>query len=269
MTADTYRVTIVKYGERFTHKSDVYLNHHIYGQDDDPIGMDYFIWVIQNSERTIIVDTGFSKHGGEVRKRTFVIDPALAYDALGVDREASPVVVVTHAHYDHIGNLGLFPTSELVLASSEFEFWTGPLATRRQFHHSVEDEEIATLAAAEAEGRVRRYDGSLELAPGVTVLEVGGHTPGQSVVIVQTTEGPVLLASDSIHYYEELEQDMPFAFVADLPAMYAGFDTINAMVASGQVTHVVSGHDPSTLSRFRPVTDGELAGIAATIGTLE
>jgi glyoxylase-like metal-dependent hydrolase (beta-lactamase superfamily II) len=268
MSSDTYRVTIVKYGERSTHKSDVYLNHHIYGQDDDPIGMDYFIWVVQNADRTIIVDTGFSKHGGEVRNRTFGIDPARAYAALGVEPDAAPDVVVTHAHYDHIGNLGLFPKSTLVLAQREFDFWTGPLGTRKQFHHSVEDEEIAALVAAKAEGRVRAYEGSLDLAPGVTLLELGGHTPGLTVVLVATNEGTVLLASDAMHYYEELEADMPFAFVADLPAMYVGFDTITELVSSGQVAHLVSGHDPDTLSRFTPVTDGELAGIAATIGSL-
>jgi hypothetical protein len=85
---------------------------------------------------------------------------------------------------------------------------------------------------------------------------------------VATNEGTVLLASDAMHYYEELEADMPFAFVADLPAMYVGFDTITELVSSGQVAHLVSGHDPDTLSRFTPVTDGELAGIAATIGSL-
>jgi glyoxylase-like metal-dependent hydrolase (beta-lactamase superfamily II) len=268
LSADTYRVTIVKYGERSTHKSDVYLNHHIYGQDDDPIGMDYFFWVVQNAERTIVVDTGFSRHGGEVRNRTFGIDPARAYAVLGVDPDDAPDVVVTHAHYDHIGNLGIFPKSGLVIAQREYEFWTGPLATRKQFHWSVEDEEIAALVTADKEGRVRTYAGSLDLAPGVTLLEVGGHTPGLSVVMVDTDEGAVLLASDAMHYYEELEADMPFAFVADLPAMYTGFDTIAELISSGRVTHLVSGHDPDTLSRFTPVTEGELAGIAATIGSL-
>ena len=67
----------------------------------------------------------------------------------------------------------------------------------------------------------------------------------------------------------ELEADKPFAFVADLPAMYAGFDTVAQLVADGVASHVVTGHDPATLDRFTPVTQGRLAGLAATIGKLE
>jgi hypothetical protein len=75
----------------------------------------------------------------------------------------------------------------------------------------------------------------------------------------------VLLASDSIHYYEEYEQSMPFMTVANLVDMYLGFDRVRAMVDSGEVDHLVSGHDPGTLGRFRPAR-GELRDVVSTIG---
>lgn len=262
-----YEITIVKYGTRQASRSDVYLNHHVYGEPDAPLGMDYFVWVARNAERTVVVDTGFSEHGGAVRHRDVFLTPPQAFTALGVDPATSPDVVLTHAHYDHAGNLDHFPSSTVVTSARELAFWTSPMGQRRQFHHSVEDEDIAVLRAAADEGRVRTYSGALDLAPGIRLLEVGGHTPGQSIVLVDTSEGTVALASDAAHYYEELEADIPFAFVADLPAMYAGFDTLNGLVADGVVRHVVAGHDPGTLDRFTPVTHGPLAGLAATIGT--
>lgn len=260
---DEYEVVIVRYGTRHGRRSEVYLNHAVYGEPDAPIDMDYFLWVVRNDARTICVDTGFSRSGGGNRNRTFLLEPAAAYDALGVDRSAGPDVVVTHAHYDHIGNLDLFPSSRMVMARAEYEFWTGPHRSRTQFHHSVEDDELTVLAAAYDEGRIDLFDDRHELAPGVELLRVGGHTPGQTVVRVRTAAGPVLLASDAIHYYEEYERDMPFAFVADLVGMYQGFDTIRSMVERGEVEHLVSGHDPDTLGRFPrlDLLDGNVAVI--------
>jgi glyoxylase-like metal-dependent hydrolase (beta-lactamase superfamily II) len=260
------RVSIVKYGTRQGHKSEVYLNWSIYRRPDEPIGMDYYFWLIESEHGTIVVDTGFSSEGGANRARTFLVHPADAFAALGVTPESAPEVLVTHAHYDHIGNLDVFPHSRVTMAEAEWAFWTSGMEQRAQFHHSVEDAELAQLRRVQAEGRLRTFGAELEIAPGVRMLRIGGHTPGQSIVLVDTAEGTVALASDAVHYYEEYEDDVPFAFVADLPAMYAGFDLLRHMEADGTVQHVVSGHDPATLDRFGRIDDGPLPGLVARIG---
>ncbi|MGC1237330.1 MAG: N-acyl homoserine lactonase family protein [Acidimicrobiales bacterium] len=264
---DRYQVVIAKYGTRQTVRSDVYLNYPLYGQADGPIEMDYFFWVVRNHERTIVVDTGFSRRGGDVRGRTTLVPVPQLFSRIGVDPQSSPLVVITHAHYDHIGNLDHFPTSEVVMARAEFEFWSSRHAGRALFHHSVEDEELAGLRRINDEGRLRLFDDWLDIAPGVHALVVGGHTPGQCVVRVATDEGTVLLASDAIHYYEEYERDMLFTSVADLVEMYEAFDTIREMERLGSIDHLVAGHDPNTLRRFAPI-DGEFDGLVATIGSL-
>jgi glyoxylase-like metal-dependent hydrolase (beta-lactamase superfamily II) len=265
VTAEHYEVLIARYGHRDTLRSDVFLNYQLYAQPDGPIGMDYFVWVVRNTERTLVVDTGFSRQGGDLRSRKTEMDVEDLYREVDVDPSTRPTVLITHAHYDHIGNLSLFPDSRLVICRNELEFWNSPSSRHPLFHHSVEDSELAALRQADADGRVDAFTGSTTVAPGVEMIEVGGHTPGQSVVKVPTSEGTVLLASDSVHYYEELEAEMPFTSVSDVVGMYRAFDLIHDWVATGQVQHVISGHDPGTLDRFNPAA-GPLRGRVATVG---
>ena len=223
---DRYEVTIVKYGTRSTTRGEVYLNFSLYHESDGPMEMDYFFWVVQNQQRTVVVDTGFSPEGGRARNRTFLADISDLFRHFGVDPSSSPPVILTHAHYDHAGNLGLFPTSKVFMAERELSFWSGRHAQRAMFHHSVDEEGLASLAKIGREGRLELFRGSVGVAPGIDVVEVGGHTPGQSVVKVKTSDGTVLLASDAVHYYEEYDRDMLFMSVANLVEMYEGFDYI-------------------------------------------
>lgn len=260
-----YEVLIVRYGRRSTTRSDVFLNYGVYGTPDGPTEMDYYCWVVRNASRTVAVDTGFSRAGGAARHRTMLIDPRDALAGLGVEAADEPTVIITHAHYDHIGNLSHFSRSPVVVARAEVDFWAGPYARRPQFHHAVEDAELAVLAGAVNDGRAVLFDDRFQVTDGIEVIRVGGHTPGQAVVLVQTAAGPVLLASDAVHYYEECEKQMPFVTVASLTDMYAGFDRIGEMVADGTAAHVVSGHDPDTLAQFTRA-DGPPGADVAVIG---
>lgn len=260
MDSGEYEVIAVRYGTRLGARSEIYLNYHIYGEPDAPLGMDYYFWVVRNAERTVVVDTGFGAAGGARRSRTTLIEPLTALELLGAPAAGIGQVVVTHAHYDHIGNLAGFPAAEVVMARREFEFWTGPYAGREQFAWSVEADETAHLTALRRQDRLTLIDRARTIAPGIEVVPIGGHTPGQAVVLVRTPGGTVVLASDSAHYYEELERERPFAFVADVEAMYRGFETLKE-IGSEPGSVVVPGHDPLVVERFAPygVLDPRLA----------
>lgn len=244
-----YEILAIKYGTRRGTRSEIFLNYHLYGEPDGPLGMDYFFWVIRNRDRTVLVDCGFSPQGGRVRGRTQLAEPLAALSDLGLSPADVDQLVVTHAHYDHIGNLSSFPDCEVVVAADEIAFWSGPYAGRRQFAHSVETEELTALSAVVADGRARLVGDETEVAPGIRAIKVGGHTPGQLVVVVRTAQGETMLASDAVHYYEELDLDRPFSGVAALPEMYRAFDLIREF-QQGAGTTVVASHDPLVAERF-------------------
>jgi glyoxylase-like metal-dependent hydrolase (beta-lactamase superfamily II) len=267
MMSELFEVIIVRHGTRITQRSDVYLNHRFYDEPDGEQTVDYYLWVVRNEYRTFIVDTGFSKEQAIARERTILVEPADAYRHLGIDTTEPHTVILTHAHYDHIGNVGLFPNSPVVMSAAEYEFWATDMARKRLIAHFTEAKELENLGVLETEGRLETFAGSRELAPGIDVVEVGGHTPGQCMVRVATSDGVVLLASDAVHFREELDKDMPFISVTDLPASYAALQTVRDLVAGGYVDIVIPGHDPSVLDGLEPLA-GQLAGNAAIVGRI-
>jgi glyoxylase-like metal-dependent hydrolase (beta-lactamase superfamily II) len=248
-TTNAYEVLAIRYASRPTAKSELYLNFHLYGEPDDVIGLDYFIWVVRNAQRTILVDTGFAPGAGRQRSRPAVLAPVAALAGLGIGPAAITQVVVTHGHYDHIGNLHAFPAAEIIMARREYEFWTGPLGSRGQFAWTTEPGDITELRRIHGEGRLTLFEASYAPAPGIELLDVGGHTPGQAVAVVATPGGGVVIASDAVHYYEELERDRPSAVVADLRQMYRAYDQLREL-ASQAGTEIVAGHDPAVFTRF-------------------
>lgn len=263
---DTYEVAIIRYGTRTTTRSRIFYQYERYGEPDAPVDMDYFVWVIRNQKRTVVVDTGFNRASGDRRERTMLSDPVDAMSQFGVDLGSVSTVVLSHGHYDHIGNLNRFPAAQFVVAAQEVDFWQGPLGRKPHFSHSVEQADLAELARAGRQGRVLAFNDEINVAEGIEVIRVGGHTPGQSVVRVRTKCGPVLLASDAVHYQEELDRDMLFVSVVDLGAMYLALDRIRGMMRSGDVVHVVTGHDPGTFSMLRGI--GEVSGETMVIGQI-
>ena len=253
MSADvrSYDVQAVRYATLHAPRSDLFYRHGAYGEPDAETEMAYWFWLLRDGEHVVVVDTGFDPEVGARRGRTCLLPPVEAMRAFGVEPASVSHVVVTHLHYDHVGNLDAFPQATLIVPRRELEFWTGPIAARFQFGSHVEQREVDLVVRAAAEGRVRLTEGTDEILDGITAITVGGHSPGQQITVVRGTTGDVVLASDAVHFYEELELERPFAVIHDLEQMYVAYDVLKGLAAAGAT--VVPGHDPEVGRRFEQV----------------
>jgi glyoxylase-like metal-dependent hydrolase (beta-lactamase superfamily II) len=262
------QVLAVKYGHRVTTRAESYLNFHLYGEPDADLDIDYYFWVIRDGGGVVLVDTGFAPEAGDRRRRAHYGTPAQALPELGIAPDDVSAVVITHGHWDHTGNVRQFPRAQLIMTEAEYAFWTSSLAARAQFAAHCEPEEIELLRRARADGRLTLFAGQHTVAAGIELTEVGGHTPGQLIASVATRDGgTVVLASDALHFYEEVERDRPFAVLADLPGMYRAYDTL-AQLAAQPRTHLVAGHDPLVRTRFATYAPATAAGAAASVTDL-
>lgn len=247
---DVYEVLAIRYGRLVGTRTGAFLNYPDYGEPDAPQELAYDFWVIRNESRTIVLDTGYAPEVGLRRGREVLVEPAAAFAALGVPDDEDTVVVLSHAHYDHIGNTGVFERARFLMAAAEYDFWVERPRAQHLTRQLVEQEELDALRALRDAGRLELIDGDRELAPGVTVIAAPGHTPGELMVLVRTEAGGVLLAADAVHFEEELERRMPFRHMCDIVAAADCYDAIDALRALGVVSRVIAGHEPSLRDRF-------------------
>lgn len=257
------RVVAVRYATRAATKRTFFLRYDSYGDPDAPQSLDYYFWVVGEGPDALVVDCGFDPAAGARRGRTCLTPPIEALALLGVDAASVSRLLITHFHYDHIGNVDAFPNAELLVPERELRFWTGPLASRAQFAQVVEPAEIGRIAEAQRAGRTRMMGARTDVGPGVTAIDVGGHSPGQQILVVETSGGPVVLASDAVHLYEEFERDRPFEIVADLAEMYRGYDLVRELCGRPGAV-MVPGHDPEVMDRF-PRAEGPAGEFAVRI----
>ncbi len=224
--------------------------------------MDYFVWALVSPERTIVVDTGFDRSGAEARKRELLRPVEEGLAAIGVDHRIVRDVVFTHLHYDHCGNRHLFPEARFHVQDSEMQFATGRCMCHETFRTHYEMEDVLTMVRRTFTGRTEFHSGATELAPGVTLHHVGGHTLGMQVVRVKTQRGFVVLASDVSHYYENIEKDRAFPAVYSIGALLDAYRDVRRLASSG--SHVIPGHDPLVLRTYPPSAPS-LVGLAARL----
>jgi len=167
-----------------------------------PQGADCFLWVLRSDACTIVIDTGYDTDEVRRRGRQILQDPLACLRDFGVDRDMVETVILTHLHYDPAGALHRFPAATFHLQVAEMACATGPCMCHGALSHPFTSDHVCALVAKVYSGRVVFHDGDSPVATGVEVLGIGGHSRGLQAVRVATSRGPVILASNAAHYYE-------------------------------------------------------------------
>lgn len=226
MGHDTYEVLALRYAER---PERVRADSFLFDDHAAPHPIDYFLWVIRNDERVVVVDTGYDTEEGARRGRPILRDPGACLADIGVDAEAVDTVILTHMHYDHAGALARFPKAVFHLQAAEMAYATGPCMCDAALNHPFTVQHVCEMVRHVYSGRVRFHEGDAGIAPGIEVFAAAGHSMGLQAVRVKTAAGWMVLASDASHFYENFAARKLFPIVADAPAMLRSFDRIGRM----------------------------------------
>ena len=259
MSGSQYEVYAIKYAQHARRASENFIGGDPH---DGPMPLDFFVWLIRGENREIVVDTGFSAATAARRQREHLRCPTEGLGFLNADSRKIKDVVITHLHYDHVGNFDLFPAATFHLQDREMHYATGRHMAQPVFRGAFDVEDVVGMVRNTYAGRVKFHDGDATVAPGVSLHLIGGHTMGLQVVRVATRRGWVVLASDASHFYANMEQGRPFPIVFNVAEMVEGYARLRELADSP--AHIIPGHDPLVLQRY-PAPRAELQGVAARL----
>ena len=254
-----YEVYAVKYARHERRASANFLGGDLH---DGPMPIDYFVWAIRGGGKTYILDTGFDEAQAKKRKRMLIRSPGDGLKMIGVDLSAVEDVFISHMHYDHAGNHDLFPNARYHLQDKEMQYCTGRSMCHGVLRSSFAVEDVAAMVRRLFAGRLCFHDGAEEVAPGLSVHFIGGHTMGLQALRVWTRRGWLVLAADAAHLYANIEEQRPYVTVYNVAEMMEGHRTLAKLASSP--AHIIPGHDPLVLERY-PAAGRGLDGIAVRL----
>ncbi|HEX5436449.1 MAG TPA: N-acyl homoserine lactonase family protein [Gemmatimonadaceae bacterium] len=206
------------------------------------------IWLLRSPGHVVLVDAGF--HGQKFItqwKSDGYVRPSDALARLGIKAADVTDIIVSHIHWDHADGLDLFPNARIWLQRDEYTHYIGD--SGRVLDRQIDSTDAVMIWRLRQAGRVHLVDGDAkEILPGITVYTGGKHTYASQYAGVHTAQGTVVVASDNVYLYENLERHRPIA---------ESYDSLSNLRAQARMRTIASdprlivpGHDPAVFVRF-------------------
>lgn len=187
--------------------------------------------------------------------------PAEVLGRLDLTPEDIEVILVSHMHFDHMGNFEAFPNAQLYVQFDEYVGWSHAVdmanklptdADRAWIFSSFDPTDLTRAARGIADGRIRFLQGDEELLPGVTArLARDSHTFGSQWFKIETQNGPYIIAGDTVYWYSNVEQMWTPGYGQGNNFNLIGLYRTLADEVKNETTRIIPGHDEQIAQRYK------------------
>jgi glyoxylase-like metal-dependent hydrolase (beta-lactamase superfamily II) len=247
-TGATYEVYALSYGVYPAFPVSALLA----GADKDrKIDLQMMIWLLKGSNgRNILVDAG-CYHEDVLKGKPMkdLIKPSETLAKLGLSPADITDVIISHMHWDHADGMDLFPKAKIWIQKDEYTYYTGAAWQSGGKHGGIEPEDVLTIVKLNTQNRVNLVDGDdREIIDGIRVYTGGRHTFASQYAGVRTASGTVVIASDNMYLYENLQKHAPIAQTFDADSNLKAQDRMKQIASRPDL--IVPGHDPEVFIKF-------------------
>jgi len=209
------------------------------------------VWLIRGGGHNILFDSGY--HRDTFLKyfpSTEYIRPDEAVKLAGVKPEEITDIVISHAHWDHLGGIDLFPQATVWIQKEEFRYYTGDAWQPGGHHGGIDPDDVEQLVKLNTEGRLRLVDGdNVEIFPGIRAYTGARHTFASQYLRVDGNP-PFVLASDNSYLYRNLAEHKSSATFSEADQAANLNNQARMIELAGSADRVVPGHDMLQFQKF-------------------
>jgi glyoxylase-like metal-dependent hydrolase (beta-lactamase superfamily II) len=218
---------------------------------DEKVDIAMIIWLIRGGRRNILFDSGFHR---ESWLKDFPMNdflrPDEAVKLAGVRPEEITDIVISHAHWDHLGGIDLFPKATVWIQKEEFHYYTGAAWQAGGQQGGIDPEDVKELVRLNTEGQLRLVDGdNVEILPGIRAYTGARHTYASQYLRVEGRPSFVL-ASDNCYLYRNLAEHKASATFSDADHAANIKNQARMIELAGSIDRVIPGHDPLQFQKY-------------------
>jgi glyoxylase-like metal-dependent hydrolase (beta-lactamase superfamily II) len=214
------------------------------------------IWVLEGIDgRIAIVDSGFHR---DAYFRQFTVkgyvEPSEAIAPLGLKPDQVTDIFLSHMHWDHAGGIDLFPAARVWIQKDEYDYYTSDAWQAGNTHGGIDADDVVEIVKRNIAGKVSFVRGDDDTSLSGIQFGVGGkHTWQSQFVAVQGREHTVVIASDNMYLYENLDTHTPISQTLDAASNLRTQDRMRSLASAPSL--LIPGHDPAVFDRFPHVSD--------------
>ena len=246
-----YQVFAIKYGELGKAPAT---GSVIGATKTDSIDVAYSIWLlIKPDGKKILVDAGFIDTANHCHN---YIRPDSALLSMNISPQDVSELILTHPHYDHIGGITLFPNARIWMNQDDFDYFVGPAWEKDGNRIGLNKQDVTNLLSIKSEGRLKLFRGDdVEFMPGIKAYTGSRHTWENFYLLVNSNSGKdkVLVASDAVWFYLNLEKELPASISFDSVAYVNAMKRMKTLIRDPDL--ILPGHDNQVFSKFPKVNE--------------